>query len=586
MDKSNVNIDLIRGHVDTIILKSLYYEDKYGYEILNEIKEKSKGMYTLKQPTLYSCLKRLEKQGYIRSYKGDTSNGAQRVYYSLQPAGRAFLESDQHQWEFSRTIIDSLLSSEEFDPEKHVAPFDPSNFRPLTRRTKSSSDDDFDSETDDSVSVKQSSGNSDDFSVSADEYVIPPETDTPPVDEFDQIPHEYIGTTYVTETRSVPSQSGYSVYNGEFNGVRDDTVQHRSEVQSTENNVSDVSDFDDYEEESVEDTDSYSDKSQYDNDVQEDNEPQDIEVYEAPAAPAEPVFFGDERAFDDNRVTKQNETDNKAENYGSYSVYVKDESNDKVDNVIKEDALSKLYEKRPVEEKMDSQKTYNTDITEDRRYDDFANRQTVNYIDSFDSIYSVPMTQVTPSSAASQSNQDDEKIDYLSTSELKSKMMAEGYNLRPYVKKNTSEYYINQYYFSNKLNRDSSILTYIIYAVGVLIAYFSTLSINGGSALSLFGFLALGLLYPIAMFVIYCVDPKKRIKANFNAKNAVINSLIVIINAVILIVLIGFLACGARVDNINSMLCPVIIPLVFLLIIPISIAIYYRLYKSNHYHVN
>ena len=133
MDKSNVNIDLIRGHVDTIILKSLYYEDKYGYEILNEIKEKSKGMYTLKQPTLYSCLKRLEKQGYIRSYKGDTSNGAQRVYYSLQPAGRAFLESDQHQWEFSRTIIDSLLSSEEFDPEKHVAPFDPSNFRPLTR---------------------------------------------------------------------------------------------------------------------------------------------------------------------------------------------------------------------------------------------------------------------------------------------------------------------------------------------------------------------------------------------------------------------------------------------------------------------
>lgn len=65
-----------------------------------------------------------------------------------------------------------------------------------------------------------------------------------------------------------------------------------------------------------------------------------------------------------------------------------------------------------------------------------------------------------------------------------------------------------------------------------------------------------------------------------------INSLIVIINAVILIVLIGFLACGARVDNINSMICPVIIPLVFLLIIPISIAIYYRLYKSNHYHVN
>ena len=110
MDASHVNIDLIRSHVDTIILRSLCDEDKYGYEILNEIKEKSKGLYMLKQPTLYSCLKRLEKLGYIRSYKGDVSNGAQRVYYSLQPEGRAFLESDQVQWEFSRTIIDNLLS--------------------------------------------------------------------------------------------------------------------------------------------------------------------------------------------------------------------------------------------------------------------------------------------------------------------------------------------------------------------------------------------------------------------------------------------------------------------------------------------
>ena len=123
MDASNVNIDLIRSHVDTIILRSLCDEDKYGYEILNEIKEKSKGLYMLKQPTLYSCLKRLEKLGYIRSYKGDVSNGAQRVYYSLQPE------------EFSRTIIDNLLSDREFDPNS-IPPFDPTAYRPMTRRQR------------------------------------------------------------------------------------------------------------------------------------------------------------------------------------------------------------------------------------------------------------------------------------------------------------------------------------------------------------------------------------------------------------------------------------------------------------------
>lgn len=132
----NVNIDLIRGHVDTIILRVLENSDKYGLEILNEIKEMSNDLYSLKQPTLYNCLKRLEKQGYISSYPGSTSNGAQRVYYTLTDIGAAYLESDKKQWEFSRTIMDKLLSDKEFDPETEIKPFDPNEFRPLTKRTR------------------------------------------------------------------------------------------------------------------------------------------------------------------------------------------------------------------------------------------------------------------------------------------------------------------------------------------------------------------------------------------------------------------------------------------------------------------
>ena len=135
-DNSSVNIDLIRGHMDTIILRTLSDGDKYGYEILSEISDKSEGLYSLKQPTLYSCLKRLEKQGLVTSYKGDLSYGAQRVYYSLTDMGRQFLENDQIQWEFSRTIINNLLSDKAYDPEKAPKPFDVSSFRPLTRRQR------------------------------------------------------------------------------------------------------------------------------------------------------------------------------------------------------------------------------------------------------------------------------------------------------------------------------------------------------------------------------------------------------------------------------------------------------------------
>lgn len=48
--------DLIRGHTDVIILAQLIKKDSYGYEINKVIQHKSKGMYELKEATLYTCI--------------------------------------------------------------------------------------------------------------------------------------------------------------------------------------------------------------------------------------------------------------------------------------------------------------------------------------------------------------------------------------------------------------------------------------------------------------------------------------------------------------------------------------------------
>ena len=105
-----ISADLIRGHINTIILRCLYDEDKYGYDIINEIEKKSGGLYSLKQPTLYSALKRLEALKYVESYFGEFSNGGQRKYFRLTPEGRKAIDQDLSEWEYSRTIIDSLIS--------------------------------------------------------------------------------------------------------------------------------------------------------------------------------------------------------------------------------------------------------------------------------------------------------------------------------------------------------------------------------------------------------------------------------------------------------------------------------------------
>ena len=107
----NIDSDLIRGNIDTIILKTMLNEDKYGLDIIKEVSDKSSGTYVLKQPTLYSCLKRLENQELISSYWVDSDIGGKRHYYKLTDKGREFYNKKQEEWAKSKFIIDNLLSN-------------------------------------------------------------------------------------------------------------------------------------------------------------------------------------------------------------------------------------------------------------------------------------------------------------------------------------------------------------------------------------------------------------------------------------------------------------------------------------------
>lgn len=101
----------LKGNIEPIILNSLYSGDKYGYEIAKEIKEKTANNYEIKQPTLYSYLKKLESQGLITSYWGAESNGGRRRYYALTDSGRANFEQYYSQWQHQRNVMDTLVDT-------------------------------------------------------------------------------------------------------------------------------------------------------------------------------------------------------------------------------------------------------------------------------------------------------------------------------------------------------------------------------------------------------------------------------------------------------------------------------------------
>ena len=109
MNENKLSSDLLRGHTDTIILGLLAHEDKYGYEITKLIYKQSGNIYELKEATMYSSLKRLEKDGYITSYWGDETQGVRRKYYSITQFGKKLYKDNKQNWDFAKKILDKLL---------------------------------------------------------------------------------------------------------------------------------------------------------------------------------------------------------------------------------------------------------------------------------------------------------------------------------------------------------------------------------------------------------------------------------------------------------------------------------------------
>lgn len=108
----NLENKATRGSISQIILKALTSGDKYGYEIIKNIENLTDGKLILKQPSLYSCLRRMEEQNLISSYWKDSDIGGNRHYYSLTEKGREYLEETKHNWSNDEELLNNLPLNE------------------------------------------------------------------------------------------------------------------------------------------------------------------------------------------------------------------------------------------------------------------------------------------------------------------------------------------------------------------------------------------------------------------------------------------------------------------------------------------
>ncbi len=88
-----------KGVLEMLVLKLLLNEPKYGYQIIQEMKEKSEEVFLLKDGTLYPILYRLEDDGLVESEWSETE-GRQvpRKYYRITSKGIASFEEIRDVW--------------------------------------------------------------------------------------------------------------------------------------------------------------------------------------------------------------------------------------------------------------------------------------------------------------------------------------------------------------------------------------------------------------------------------------------------------------------------------------------------------
>ena len=103
---------LLQGTLDMLILKSLIAGEKHGLGVSRRIQQITGGTFVVKPGSLFPALHRMEEEGWISSFWGESENKRRAKYYRLTKAGKKQLEAETKRWDrISWAIAQALEAS-------------------------------------------------------------------------------------------------------------------------------------------------------------------------------------------------------------------------------------------------------------------------------------------------------------------------------------------------------------------------------------------------------------------------------------------------------------------------------------------
>ena len=108
-EKDGVGGGLLQGTLDLLVLRILVAGALHGYAISRRLAELSEDWLSVDEGSLYPCLYRMEKKGWIRAEAGRSENNRKARFYSLTDAGVARLDVEQEGWQQFQRAVGRIL---------------------------------------------------------------------------------------------------------------------------------------------------------------------------------------------------------------------------------------------------------------------------------------------------------------------------------------------------------------------------------------------------------------------------------------------------------------------------------------------